>query len=170
MGCTSTRSTRRSPAPGRGGWSSGARRAARVAECGRSSRPCCCRRRRRWSPWSPTVRWPAGGCERPTGVLTGLNRSSQHRLVELSVGALRGPRRESSSRASCGALRSAPQRRLRPRFGSIATSRCPWGSTEPPWFGWRLQTVETRMESCRRTRHPGSRRRVGTPRRRRPRR
>jgi len=39
---------------------------------------------------------------------------------------------------------------------------------ESPWVRWRLLTLETRMEPCRRTRHQGSRRRVGTPKRRRP--
>ena len=34
--------------------------------------------------------------------LTGLNQSSQHRLVEQSVGARPRPRRVSSSGASCG--------------------------------------------------------------------
>src|SRR5918994_1987894 len=33
---------------------------------------------------------------------------------------------------------------------------------EPPWVRWRLQTLETRMESCRRRSPLGGRRRVGT--------
>jgi hypothetical protein len=41
---------------------------------------------------------------------------------------------------------------------------------ESPWFGWRLLTLETRMELCRRRSHLGSRRRVGTPLRRKSRR
>src|SRR4051794_16296805 len=40
--------------------------------------------------------------------------------------------------------------------------------TEPPWVRWRLLTLETRMESCRRNSRLGSRRRVATARRRRP--
>lgn len=32
---------------------------------------------------------------------------------------------------------------------------------ESPWDMWRLQTLETRMELCRRNRCPESRRRVG---------
>lgn len=50
------------------------------------------------------------GCDDLSGLVAhsdagsqpGLNRSSQHRLVELSVGVRRGLRRVSSSRASCG--------------------------------------------------------------------
>jgi hypothetical protein len=34
--------------------------------------------------------------------------------------------------------------------------------SEPPWVSWRLQTLETRMELCRRSRCPGSRRRGAT--------
>src|SRR6202022_883857 len=40
--------------------------------------------------------------------------------------------------------------------------------TESPWKCWRLLTLETRMESCRRNSRPGSRRRAGKARRRRP--
>ena len=42
----------------------------------------------------------------------------------------------------------------------------PW--IESPWKSWRLLTLETRMESCRKNSRQGSRRHVGTARRRRP--
>ena len=46
--------------------------------------------------------------------------------------------------------------------GTTRRTRC-----ESPWKSWRLLTLETRMESCRRNSRQGSRRRVGTARRRR---
>ena len=58
--------------------------------------------------------------------------------------------------------RQPATRRLR------ATIRKP--RDEPSWVAWRLLTLETRMESCRKNRHLGSRRRVGIRSRRRPRR
>ena len=51
----------------------------------------------------------------------------------------------------------------RPRVGRPI----PRTPIEPPWVRWRLLTLETRMEPCRKRRHLGSRRRVATARRRR---
>jgi transposase len=51
------------------------------------------------------------------------------------------------------------------RFYSLAEA-----NTEPPWDPWRLHTLEARMELCHESSHLGSRRRVGTRRRRRSRR
>jgi hypothetical protein len=49
------------------------------------------------------------------------------------------------------------------RAGEAHGTREP--GTEPPWVGWTLLILEARMESCRRSGHPGGGPRGGTPRR-----
>src|SRR5262249_11966494 len=65
------------------------------------------------------------------GVQLGFNRSSQHGFYvpsELNVGARRGPRRESASRASCVDACSTRARRRRGLRGRAGAGRCPLGS------------------------------------------
>ncbi|GHG55610.1 hypothetical protein GCM10011331_22410 [Flavimobilis marinus] len=62
------------------------------------------------------------------------------------------------------------QRRLRAGAENLTDKQLDRLATEPPWVCWRLVTLETRMEPCRRNRRLGSRRRGATAQRRRPRR
>src|SRR5690606_16834839 len=62
-------------------------------------------------------------------ILTGFNRSLQHRVVGVSVAARRTPRRECASRGSCGACCSARERLLRGPQLTTVTGPCPSGST-----------------------------------------
>src|SRR5262249_10002506 len=65
------------------------------------------------------------------GCQLGFNRSSQHGFYvpsELNVGARRGPRRESASRASCVDACSTRARRRRGLRGRAGAGRCPLGS------------------------------------------